>query len=81
MRTEAPWLQWDRLSLALENQSEQADHDQQTDQKDDAYCAAQKLQHEDDSFAVGSLNPTGQWCERSENRAAGRAWCAFQRLL
>lgn len=38
-----------------EHQHEQADHHQQTDQENDANCAAQKLQHEDDSCCSGYL--------------------------
>jgi hypothetical protein len=72
VRTEGLWLLCDRLQLALENQREQADHNQQTDQKDDAYCAAQKLQHEDDSFALGSLNPTGH-ARKTFRKPGGRS--------
>lgn len=55
-----------------EYQREQADYDQQADQKYDANSAAQKLQHEDDSFAVGSLNPTEKaWDRSAENAHAG----------
>lgn len=52
-------------ALESEYQHEQADHDQQTNKKNDANSAAQKLQHEDDSFAMGSLNPTEQAMDRS----------------
>ena len=41
-----------------ENQTEQADHDQQADQKDDADGAAKKFQHEEGLWLRGSLCPT-----------------------
>jgi hypothetical protein len=42
----------------LENQAEKADHDQQTDQEDNANGAAKKFQHEEGLCLRDSLCPT-----------------------